>query len=237
MTDCLFELCAESLEAAKAAEAGGAGRVELCSRLTEGGVTPPPEMMAAAVQMLSIPVHVLVRPRAGGFVYSPQEFGSMQSQIAIAKSAGAAGVALGILLTDGRVDIDRTSDLVELARPMDVTFHRAFDETRDLEEALEDVIRTGSDSLLTSGGAPDVLTGAESVAALSAQAGERISIIAGGGLRLGSIAELVRRSGVFCLHGSLARDGRGALLEFAVREAVHLLRVESENRAQRALAG
>src|ERR1700728_434338 len=193
MRTLLFELCAESIEAARAAETGGADRVELCSDLGCGGVTPAQHLMAGEFRSFAIPVFVLIRPRGGNFNFSADEFELMSRQIEQARQAGASGVALGVLLPDGRVDVERTRALVELARPLAVTFHRAFDETPDLSEALERVIETGADNLLTSGGAADVLAGAESIARLQHQAGERIHIIAGGGLRLANLAELVRR--------------------------------------------
>jgi copper homeostasis protein len=200
----LFELCVTDLEAARAAEGGGADRIELCSRLSIGGVTPDFDLMMKTIEALSIPVYVLVRPRAGDFVFSSAEFEEMKGQIAQAKAAGAAGVAIGILLRDGRVDVKRTSELAKLARPMKVTFHRAFDETPDLAEALNDVLRCGVDCLLTSGGKPDVLTGAESIANLRRLAAGRLDVMAGGGLRLASLVEVLRRTGVFLLHGSLS---------------------------------
>jgi len=159
----LFELCVESLKAALAAERGDADRIELCARLDLSGITPSQSLTTAAVQALSIPVHVLIRPRGGNFVYSAEEFDQMRQQVQWVKEAGAAGVAMGVLLPDSRVDVDRSRELVELARPMKVTFHRAFDETPDLGVALEAVIKTRADCLLTSGGAPNVLTGATQV--------------------------------------------------------------------------
>ena len=227
----LFELCAESLEAARAAQSGGADRLELCEQLAIAGVTPSPALLAQVVAEISIPVHVLIRPRGGDFVYSTAEFHQMRQEIAEAKSAGAAGIAVGILLRNGQVDVKRTHELAKLARPMKVTFHRAFDETDDLELALEDVIRTGADCLLTSGGAPNVLAGAEQIARLQRQAGSRLEIMAGGGLKLSNLPEVVRRSGVTCLHGSLSRpnpsgaNGRAAL-EQDLREAIRLLQQE-----------
>ena len=236
----LFELCVESLEAARVAQAGGADRIELCADLSTGGVTPDFDVLQAAIEALTIPVHVLIRPRSGNFAFSADEFSLMQTQIEQASSAGAAGIATGILLPDGRVDVERTSQLVELAHPMKVTFHRAFDETPDIAEALEDVIRCGADCLLTSGGEPDVLVGAASIARLCRLSGERVSVMAGGGLRLANLEEVLRRTGVSYLHGSLTRSGvdRGAEnrerrghvagsvpvpLEANVREAVRLL--------------
>ncbi len=234
----LFELCVESLKAALAAERGGADRIELCARLDLSGITPGQPLTTAALQALSIPVHVLIRPRGGNFLYSDQEFDLMRQQLLWVKRAGASGVALGVLLADGRVDVDRSRELVELAHPLKVTFHRAFDETPDLGAALEAVIRTGADCLLTSGGAPNVLSGAGQIAQLVRQAGDRIQIMAGGGLRLASMVEVLERTGLSCLHGSLTRRaeecgreivnghtaaGKADILEADVRAAVRLL--------------
>jgi copper homeostasis protein len=201
----LFELCAETLQAAQAAELGGADRIELCERLDIGGVTPGEKLISATIQALSIPVHVLIRPRGGDFAYSAAEFDQIRQQIQWVRQAGAAGVALGVLLADGRVDEVRSRELVELARPMKVTFHRAFDRTPDMAAALEGVIATGADCLLTSGGAPNVLAGVKQLKTLVKQAGDRIQIMAGGGLRLASMAEVLEQTGLRCLHGSLTR--------------------------------
>jgi copper homeostasis protein len=243
MTTLLFELCAESVEAASAAQTGGADRIELCSALASGGLTPDPALLAASIAAVSIPVYVLIRPRSGDFVFSSEEFALMQQQVEQAKSAGASGVAVGVLLADGRVDVERTGTLIELARPMKATFHRAFDETPDLCEALEDVIETGADGLLTSGGAAEVLGGADCIGSLVRMAGERLHVIAGGGLRLATLAEVVRRSGNFSLHGSLTRkNGHGdpqaarARLEADVREAVRLLQRKYREMADGAMS-
>jgi len=236
----LFELCADSLEAAVIAQAAGADRMELCQELAIGGVTPSDSLLAATLRAVSIPVYVLIRPRGGDFVYTSAEFEQMRGQIEHAKGAGAAGVAIGVLLPDGRVDVERTQELVELARPLHVTFHRAFDETRDLDEALEDVILTGADCLLTSGGAANVLEGAEQIGRLNRLAGDRLEVMAGGGLRLANLPEVVRRSRVTCLHGSLSRArnngangsggtaavGQKTVYEEDVREAIRLLQQE-----------
>jgi copper homeostasis protein len=228
-----FELCAESAEAVCAAESGGANRIELCSQLTLGGTTPTRELMAASVKAVSIPVYVLIRPRAGDFVFSLQEYELMRRQIDEAKSAGASGIALGVLRADGSVDVKRTAALVEYAHPLEVTFHRAFDETTDLGAALEQVIETGATGLLTSGGATDVLKGAEEIGRLQQKADGRIHVIAGGGLRLGSLVEVVRRSRAFSLHGSLTNTNGSAShginlkqLEADICKAVTLLRTE-----------
>lgn len=234
----LFELCVETLLAAHAAEQGGADRIELCERLDIGGVTPGEELISATIQALSIPIHVLIRPRGGDFVYSAAEFDLMKQQVNKIKQLGAGGVALGVLLSNGCVDLVRSRELVELARPMKVTFHRAFDRTPDMDVALEAVISTGGDCLLTSGGASNVLAGAKQLKRLVTQAGNRIQIMAGGGLKLASIAEVLEQTGLRCLHGSLTRkagerfpksvipdltNGQAAILVNDVRTAVRLM--------------
>jgi copper homeostasis protein len=235
MKNYLFELCAETLQAAQAADRGGADRIELCIRLDLGGITPSEQLITATVKAISIPVHVLIRPRGGNFVYSASEFDQMREQVQCAKEAGAAGVALGVLQADAHIDVDRSRELTELARPMKVTFHRAFDRTPNMGEALETVIGIGADCLLTSAGAPDVLAGAEQLERLVRQAGDRIQIMAGGGLKLASIAEVLQRTGLRCLHGSLTRKagesvngdtaaGKAEILEADVRTAVRLMR-------------
>lgn len=241
MKNFLFELCTESLNSARAAEAGGADRIELCANLRVGGVTPGFNLMSTTIEALSIPVHVLIRPRGGDFVYSAEEFVEMRRQVEQAKQAEAAGVVLGVLRADGSVDVERSRALVVLAHPMTVTFHRAFDTVPDLSEALEAVIQTGVDCLLTSGGQPDVLAGADAIRRLREQAGGRLDLMAGGGLTLGNLTEVVRRSGASYLHGSLTgrrKNDAGremnaeeaAVLEANVRKAICLFRREMELR-------
>ena len=242
MKDSLFEFCAENLKAARAAEAGGANRVELCDRLSIGGVTPNLHLIKTTIQTLHLPVHVLIRPRGGDFIYSAHEFEQMQRQIEESKQAGAAGVVLGLLHPDGRVDVEQSRTLVELAHPMKVTFHRAFDASPNLSEALEAVVETGADCLLTSGGESNVLAGAAAVALLRKQAFGRLDVMAGGGLSLSNLVDVVQQTGVSHLHGSLSwkldngddaiqRQAKDpSILESDVREAVRLFRRELEKR-------
>jgi copper homeostasis protein len=199
----IFELCAETIDACLAARAGGAHRIELCSELSEGGVTPSYGLILDAVERSGLPVHVLVRPRAGNFMYSATELDVMRRDILHIKKLGAAGVVFGILQPDGQVDVAATRALVQLARPMEVTFHRAFDATPSLPRALDDVIATGADRLLTSGGKPDVVAGSAALAELVRLAGDRIEIAVGGGLRLESAALVARSSHAKHFHGSL----------------------------------
>jgi len=205
MQEMIFELCAETMDACLAARAGEAHRIELCSGLSEGGMTPSHGLIAEAVERSGLPVHVLVRPRGGDYVYSASEVDVMRRDIAHIKELGAAGVVFGILQPCGRVDVEATRALVQLARPMKVTFHRAFDLTPSLPQALEDVISIGADRLLTSGGQPDVVAGSSMLAELVRLAGDRIEIAVGGGLRLENAALLARATGARHFHGSLRR--------------------------------
>ena len=201
----LFELCVESLEAALVADRGGASRIELCTRLDIGGLTPQVELTQAVVKALRIPVYVLIRPRGGDFVYSDAEFALMCRQVEECKAAGAAGVVIGILRKDGRIDEERSRKLAEVARPMGVTYNRAFDHAPDLDEALESVVRSGADYLLTSGGAANVIEGAASLAHLNRRAGDRLRLIAGGGLKLANLQEVLEVTSLDAFHGSLKR--------------------------------
>jgi copper homeostasis protein len=212
MRDIIFELCAETIDACLAARDGGAARIELCSALSEGGLTPSHGLIREAVLHSGLPIHGLIRPRGGDFFYSDSEVAIMREDIAHMKSLGAAGVVLGLLKEDGSIDRDRTEELVRFARPLKVTFHRAFDYTPSLEQALEDVIATGCDRVLTSGGQADVVTGGNSLAQLVAQAAGRIDLAIGGGLRLPTAAALARLTGAQHFHGSMRRKHAGPAL-------------------------
>src|SRR5271165_3003474 len=173
----ILEVAVESTVAARAAERGGADRIELCADLCAGGITPSLEILREARDAVAVPMHVMLRPRLGNFEYNSGEFAEMKASIALAREHKMDGVVLGILQSDKSVDVERTRELVELALPMQVTFHRAFDECRDLLNALEDVISTGVTRILTSGGECDVLEGIERLQTLLRAAGERIVVM------------------------------------------------------------
>jgi copper homeostasis protein len=196
----LIEVCVDSVESAMAAEAGGAARVELCDNLMEGGTTPSAGAIAAAREKLGIKLHVIIRPRGGDFCYSDVEFEVMKRDIEFAKQLGVDGVVIGILLPEGSVDADRTRELVELARPMTVTFHRAFDMTRDAFAALETLIELGVDRILTSGQEPSVIEGLQLITELVKRAGDRIVVMACGGVNERNIGRVVAESNVRELH-------------------------------------
>lgn len=221
----VFELCAQDLHACHAARRGGADRIELCSCLDVGGLTPANGLIEAAVEQSGLPIHVLLRPNAEGFHYAADAFEAICRGVLIAREFGAAGVVVGVLHADHKVDIERTRTLVSMAAPMEVTFHRAFDETPDLERALDDVMTAGCHRILTSGGAPDVLRGAKAMARLVQRAQSRVCIAAGRGLRLSNAREVRDISGARHFHGSLlhAEAAGPALLEDRVRAVVQVL--------------
>jgi copper homeostasis protein len=204
MTTLQLEICAETLQACVAAREGGADRIELCSDLVEGGVTPSHGLIRRAILEGKLPVHVMLRPRAGNFVYSAAEFDVICSDLQHAAQLGAAGVVCGILREDNTVHEARTAKLAKLAGPMEVTFHRAFDYASNLEQALEDVIACGCGRVLTSGGKPSAGEGEDALAALAEQARGRIRIAAGGGITVPIAARLLARARVD-LHTSLRR--------------------------------
>jgi copper homeostasis protein len=197
------EICVESLESAMAAERGGATRVELCSSLVEGGLTPSAGLIALARKKISIDLHVIVRPRGGDFFYTPDEFDTMQRDVLTAKELGADGLVFGILRSDGTVDVQRTRQLVDLARPLKVSYHRAFDMSADLSRSLEDVVQTGAQRILTSGGAPTAMAGMRTLRQLVEAASGRITIMAAGGINPQNVHTIVQQTGVNEIHASL----------------------------------
>lgn len=196
----LLEVCVDTVDGALAAEQAGADRVELCSALELGGLTPGPGTLAEARERLSIPLVVLVRPRRGDFLYSPADLAAAWRDVEAARAAGADGVALGLLDQHGDLDRERTAALVELARPMTVTFHRAFDLARDRERTLEQLVELGVERVLTSGGASDVQAGEQALARLVDRAAGRIAVLAGGGVGPATVAQLVEATGVPEVH-------------------------------------
>jgi copper homeostasis protein len=232
MREVIFEVCAETMEACIAARSGGADRIELCSALSEGGLTPSHGFLREAVAQSGLPIHAMVRPRGGSFVYTAAEVEIMREDILHMKGLGVAGVVLGVLLPDGSVDVAVTKELVELASPMQATFHRAFDSAPSLSQALEDVIATGCDRVLTSGGEDDVNAGAASLAALVEQAAGRIEIAVGGGLRLADAARLASFIGARHFHASLRQketssDPEDTLFEQPIGEDRYFVRAEA----------
>jgi copper homeostasis protein len=210
----------DGLPSALAAQAGGAGRLELCSGLSEGGVTPSAGLIEAVRERVQVPLFVLIRPRGGDFLYDAEEFEVMRRDVTTAGLLGADGVVLGVLQSNGTIDAERTAALIESARPLDVTFHRAFDFTRDADEALDRLIALGADRVLTGGQAAKAVDGIATLARLVQRAAGRIGIVAGGGIRPGNVKAVVQGTGVSEIHlrGGGARQSG---MEFR-REAIAL---------------
>lgn len=203
-TNLMIEACTTSIESALQAQKGGAKRVELCDNIYEGGTTPGYGTIKKVREVLDIDLNVMIRPRGQDFCYSEMEFEIMKEDIQMCKQLGADGVVLGILKPDGNIDLERTTELVNLARPMSVTFHRAFDMTPDPFKSLEDIISAGADRILTSGHQNKAYDGIELIRELVIKAGDRIIIMPGSGINEENILEIKSRTGAkeFHLSGS-----------------------------------
>jgi copper homeostasis protein len=239
----VLEICVESVDRAMAAERGGADRIELCSDLSSGGVTPSAGLMKVARSQVSLPIFVLIRPRGGNFVYSKREFETMAEDIETAKQLGMDGIVLGLLNAEGEVALGRTRKLVQLAHPLPVTFHHAFDAAPDLQQSLAAVMKTGAKRILTSGGEPCAADNLSGLARLVSTARDRISIMPGGGINARNVTRISRQTLAREIHTSLGtslqssnghrrtsasdadRDGLKAF-EKRVRELVDLLAAE-----------
>jgi copper homeostasis protein len=205
-----FEVCVDSIESAIAAAEGGADRVELCSDLIEGGLTPSFGMLRVARRSVRIGIMAMIRPRGGDFCYSESEFAAMDEDVEAAKESGADGIVLGLLNPDGAIDGDRTAALIQRARPLPVTFHRAFDMTRDPFEAIETLIALGADRVLTSGQEASVVEGLDLVAELVASSAGRIVVMPGGGITARNVERVIARTGAREVHFACSApvDGR-----------------------------
>ena len=207
-----FEICANSVASCIAAQEGGADRVELCSGIPEGGTTPSFGMIRKARASIDIALNVIIRPRGGDFLYSVDELEEMIHDIRIAKELGADGLVFGCLTKEGNIDKEAMSKLMEAAKDLPVTFHRAFDHSADPMTALEDIIELGCARILTSGCRPTAMEGSGLLAELVKAAGERIIIMPGCGVNEGNIAEIARLSGAREFHFSAREPVESGML-------------------------
>ncbi len=203
MMDYKIEICANSVASCLEAQKGGAYRVELCASIPEGGTTPSYATIALARELLNIKLHVIIRPRGGDFLYSSTEHQIMLNDIEAAKKLNADGVVIGCLTPQGDVDMQRNRELIEAAEGMSVTFHRAFDMSRDPFESLENIISLGCDRILTSGQQPKAEQGIPLIKQLVRQAGKRIIIMPGSGINEYNIAKIARETGAKEFHLSV----------------------------------
>lgn len=207
----ILEIAANSVASALAAQEGGAGRVELCTALELGGLTPSPAQIALVRERLHIPLYVLIRPRAGDFLYSDAEYETMLRDIEACAAAGCDGVVIGVLDADGRVDAARCRGLVAAAGNLGITFHRAFDLSRDPVQALEDIITLGCERVLTSGAQVSAVDGAGLIRRLVELSAGRIAVMPGAGVNAENIANLLQDTGASEFHASAKRQHRSGM--------------------------
>jgi copper homeostasis protein len=196
----LLEACLDSVELARRAEEGGAGRIELCDRLDVGGTTPSPALIEQTIAAVSIPVFPIIRPRGGDFDYTPAEIEQMKRDAEMARDAGARGIVLGVLTPGKKIDVERTRSVMDVVPDLPATFHLAFEDVADQASALETLIDIGVARVLTSGGARTAIEGADGLRRLVDQSAGRIVIMAGRSVREHNVAEIVRRAGVGEVH-------------------------------------
>lgn len=197
-----LEICCYNLSSCFIAQQNGADRIEFCDNPSEGGTTPSYGSIVMARENLQIPFFPIIRPRGGDFLYNDDEYAAMQRDLKICKDIGCEGVVIGMLNSDGSIDKRRAGKLVQIAYPMSVTFHRAFDRASNPFNALEDIISIGCERILTSGGKPNAMEGVDLISQLVRQADERIIIMPGSGVRSGNISALVQQTGAKEFHSS-----------------------------------
>ena len=207
----MLEICIDGVASAINAGKGGADRVELCANLPEGGTTPSAGMIKTVRKNFSGGLMVIIRPRGYDFLYSEDEIAAMIEDIQVSRELGADGVVIGCLTADGRVDADRCARLIDAAGPLDITFHRAFDMTRDLNEALETIHAIGVKRILTSGGKADVPSGMEAITQLVTQSAGRVSLMPGSGVTPENLAQIVTATGVREIHLSARHPVAGGM--------------------------
>ena len=202
MSKIKLEIAVFSVEAALAAIEAGADRIEFCENPKEGGTTPSFGSLSALISLTSKPVFPIIRPRGGDFLYTKNEFNAMRSDVLMARKLDYPGIVIGLLNQDGSIDVERTKRLVDLANPMEVTFHRAFDRCKDPFKSLEDIIATGCKRILTSGQVPNAADAQPLLKKLVEQAGDRIIIMPGSGVRSNNIKEIIESTGAKEIHSS-----------------------------------
>lgn len=207
----IIEIATADFITTKAAVEGGADRIELCAALTEGGTTPSQGMIRRCREAFSVSLFPIIRPRSGDFLYSDDEYEIMLKDVLLCKQSSCDGVVIGLLRSNGDIDLSRTARLVEAAYPMEVTFHRAFDRCRDPLAALEELISIGCQRILTSGQQPSAPDGMELIAQLVTAASHRIVIMPGSGVRKENIRSLAENSGATEFHSSLRGKARSKM--------------------------
>jgi len=225
-----LEIIGFNIESCTAAQAAGADRIELCAGPGEGGTTPSYTFIQVAREKLQIDLYVMIRPRGGDFLYSDEDFEIMKKDVAVCKKLGCDGIVTGILKADGSVDKKRCKELIELAYPLEATFHRAFDRVKDPFEALEDVIESGFERILTSGLKPKVVESTDLLAKLIKQADERIIIMPGSGVNADNIISIAESAGATEFHSSatVSKESDMKFINVQMKESLTHVSVNKE---------
>lgn len=225
-----LEVIGFNIESCIAAQDGGAHRIELCASPGEGGTTPSYAFIKTAREKLHIDLYVMIRARGGDFLYSDDDFELMKNDITICKQSGCDGIVTGILTKDGKVDKDRCKELIDLAYPLEATFHRAFDRVADPLEALEDVIDLGFERILTSGLKPKAIESVNLLSQLIKQAGERIIIMPGSGVSAANIIEIAESTGAKEFHSSasISKESGMEFINTDLNESLKHITVDKE---------
>ena len=218
-----IEICCNSIQSAANAKAGGATRIELCQDLENGGTTPSYASIKYCIEKLKLDVFVLIRPRTGNFIYNELEIETMAEDVRTCKELGVAGIVVGFLNSEGDIDLALTKRFVELAAPVPVTFHRAFDRCLDWGKSLEEVILCGCQRILTSGCQPTAEEGLDTLRKIVRQADGRITILAGGGITANNAAKIITSSNVMEIHGSCKRNMPGGYIETCTQNVRKLI--------------
>ncbi len=226
----LLEIAVFDIQSALMAYAAGTDRLELCESPAEGGITPSYGTLKKVREEVSIPVFPIIRPRSGDFLYTPEEFAVMKKDIVLCKDLGFEGVVTGMLKEDGSIDAQKMNLVVDIAYPMEVTFHRAFDRTKEPLQALEDIIACGCDRILTSGQVPKAFDGKELIKQLVQQADNRIIIMPGSGIRNYNITELAIYTGAEEVHSSARKIAfsRMQFIKESMQEELEMVMVDVE---------
>lgn len=225
----LLEIAVFNIRSALAAQAAGADRIELCENPYDGGTTPSYGTLKTVAEQITIPAFPIIRPRGGDFLYTDEEFEVMKKDLTLCKQLGFQGAVLGLLNVDGSIDVKRTKQLVDLAYPLEITFHRAFDRAKDPLASMESIISAGCSRILTSGQKPNVGDALELIRELIQQSNERIIILPGSGVRSGNLPS-IRETGAEEFHSS-ARKEIASSMQFtvsAMNETLNNISVDKE---------
>lgn len=215
--DKLLEIACFNLDSALIAQASGADRIELCENYSLGGITPTPSIILQAKKQITIPIHVIIRPRGGNFLYKESEISEMKKNILFCKENKVNGIVFGVLNSQNEIDLKICKELISLAKPMSVTFHRAIDSCHNIERSIEQLIELGVDRVLTSGGKGNCIDNLSTLKDLQAKLGTKIKIMPGGGIRSTNISEIAKITNTNEFHSAALLKGEAIANENEIK--------------------